>query len=125
MPNYYDKVDGNGIIGAFVIMLIYFGVFILNAFIFYNYLVFIHMNGRLLDIYVRLSGTLKNLFIPHDNEVSYVYFNWVYLLAKRNNNRIIVTKNQGAFEKEHQAKQSIVVHIYRFSKIIFLTSPSD
>jgi len=50
-----------------------FGLTVINAFIFYNYMIFVHMNGRILDLYMRLSGTMKSFFMPHDNEVSLKY----------------------------------------------------
>ena len=31
------------------------------------------MDGRLADIYMRISGKISNFFIPADNEVSFNY----------------------------------------------------
>jgi len=48
-----------------------------NGFLFYYYMIFIHMNGRILDLYKRQSGQMKAFFVPHDNEVSLKYLQWV------------------------------------------------
>lgn len=88
--NYYLKADGSGIAGIFVVLIIYAAIFIFNLLIFYNYIVFLHMNGRLQDIYVRLTGDPKAFFIPGDNEMSLKHLLWVYHTAINNMYRIIV-----------------------------------
>lgn len=50
------------------------------------------MNGRVLDLYRRLSGQYKAFFIPIDNEVSLNYLKWVITRAKKNNNVIMSEK---------------------------------
>lgn len=63
--NYYSKGDGgSGFVGFFLTFVIHIGLLIVNLFIFYNYIVFIHMDGRLSDIYMRISGKMSNFFIP-------------------------------------------------------------
>ena len=57
------------------------GMLVLNCFLFYNYLIFMHMNGRLLDIYMRLTGTEEG-FLPGDNELSLKHMKWIYYKAK-------------------------------------------
>lgn len=71
--NYYFKRQNNGLVGIYLTVFLIFGLVVLNAFIFYNYMIFVHMNGRILDLYKRLSGSMKSFFIPHDNEVSLKY----------------------------------------------------
>jgi len=56
MYDYYLKRDGNGLVGIYLTFFLYFGITILNVFIFYNYMIFIHQNGRILDLYKRLNG---------------------------------------------------------------------
>ena len=68
---------GSGFVGIIIIMLVYASILILNTFIFYNYLVFYHMEGRLIDIYTRVSADETHFFIPFDNEVSARYLRWV------------------------------------------------
>lgn len=56
MYNYYNKRDGTGIVGVYLTFFLYFGVTVFNIFLFYNYMIFIHQNGRILDLYKRLNG---------------------------------------------------------------------
>ena len=83
--NYYLKKQGSGLVGIYLTIFLMAGMIVLNSFIFYNYMIFVHMNGRILDLYKRLSGSMKSFFIPHDNEVSLKYVQWVVERAKRKN----------------------------------------
>lgn len=56
----------------------------------YNYIVFIHCDARIEDIYLRISGFGKGYYIPEDNEVSWNYLRQTYYLGEINNNRIVV-----------------------------------
>ena len=61
LANYYTKTEGGSgaFIGYFLTFIIELGLIIVNLFIFYNYIVFIHMDGRLSDIYMRISGSSR------------------------------------------------------------------
>lgn len=83
--NYYYKKNGSGLVGIYLTFFLIFGLAVINVFIFYNYMIFVHMNGRILDLYKRLSGSMKAFFIPHDNEVSLKYIQWVVERAKKRN----------------------------------------
>jgi hypothetical protein len=71
--SYYEKTEKSGEVGLFVTILIQFGILIFNCYIFYNYIVFIHCDARIKDIYLRISGLGKGYYIPEDNEVSWNY----------------------------------------------------
>lgn len=71
--NYYTKAESSGAIGMFITFLIQFAIAIYNVWIMYQYIVFIHCDGRIKDIYLRISGLGKGYFIPDDNEVSWAY----------------------------------------------------
>lgn len=71
--NYYSKTENAGIVGLFLTLMIQFAMLILNFFIFYNYIAFVHCDARLSDIYLRISGLGKGYHIPLDNEVSWNY----------------------------------------------------
>lgn len=75
--NYYQAGSNNGVIGIFMVIFIYVGLLVLNAFFFYQYLVYLHMEGRVIDIYSRVSADCKQFFVPIDNEVSAKYLKWV------------------------------------------------
>ena len=88
--NYYSKTESSGFVGYFLTFIIHLGLLIVNLFIFYNYIVFIHLDGRLSDIYMRISGKERDFFIPEDCEISFNYLRHIYQLGEINNNRIIV-----------------------------------
>jgi len=46
---------------------------ILNVYLFYNYIVFVHCDAKISDIYLRISGYGKGYYMPDDNEVSWAY----------------------------------------------------
>ena len=46
---------------------------IFTGYLWYVFMVRTYMNGRILDLYRRLSGTYKAFFIPMDHEVSMKY----------------------------------------------------
>ena len=50
--NYYNRSDGAGFAGIIIVLIIYGFLFILNLLVFYNYIIFHHMDARLQDIYV-------------------------------------------------------------------------
>ena len=59
-----------------------------NSFLFYFYLIWIHMNGRVIDLYIRLNGDINAFFIPRDDEVSINYLKWVCHKAVKHNHRV-------------------------------------
>jgi hypothetical protein len=83
--NYYNDRDGSGTVGIILQILIFFIVTSLNGMLFYFYLVFVHMNGRVIDLYYRLSGDIDAFFIPKDEEVSLNYLKWVCHKAIKKN----------------------------------------
>jgi len=88
--NYYMQAESSGLIGMFITFLIQFGILIWNCWIMYQYTVFIHCDGRIKDIYLRISGLGKGYYLPDDNEVSWAYLRQTYFLGEINNNRIVV-----------------------------------
>lgn len=71
--NYYEQSESSGAIGLFVTFLIQFAILIFNVYLLYNYIVFIHCDARIKDIYLRISGLGKGYYLPEDNEVSWNY----------------------------------------------------
>ncbi len=72
------KASGSGFVGYFLTFVIQLGLLIINLFIFYNYIVFVHNDGRLADIYNRINGKVTDFFIPLDNEISFNYLRHLY-----------------------------------------------
>lgn len=62
--------EGNGGIGILVTFIIYLATLSVSSVIFYEYLVHVHQNGRLLDLWRRINAPTEEFFIPNDFEVS-------------------------------------------------------
>lgn len=63
--------ESSGITGLILTVIVYTGMFIVSALLLYEYMVHIHKDARILDIWRRISGPSEEFFIPHDFEVSY------------------------------------------------------
>jgi len=118
-------------VGVYITIFVYFALMVINGFIFYNYMIFVHMNGRILDLYKRLSGipsdmtpilgSIKSFFLPNDNEVSLKYLQWVVKRAKERN-FIIKSENKTITNKQGQLKLIQFVHIYKYGNHITLSA---
>jgi len=92
LPNYYYKAESSTIAGYIVAVVVYIFFIVVNLMMFYNYIIYLHLNGRLQDIYARLLGDPKVFFIPGDNEISLRHLLWCYYNAIVNSQRIVVNK---------------------------------
>jgi len=81
--DFFDRKEGNGSVGIILTIIIYSGLVIIFASLLYVYLLLHHMNGRLLDIYNRLAGSITTFFIPDDMEISHRYLKWVCHKSKK------------------------------------------
>lgn len=117
MYNFYEKTQSSGFIGFFMTFLVQFAMFIFNIFLFYNYIVFVHNDARIHDIYMRISGLGRGYHIPFDNEISWNYLRQTYSLGEINYNRIIVNKFkiESAFTND-EPKIAKSYQFQRFSK---------
>lgn len=106
--------------GIYLTMFIIFALTVLNGLILYNYMVFVHHNGRILDLYTRLSGSIKSFFIPHDNEVSINYLKWVVKRAKKRN-FVIKSTSQIISDRQGNKKEIQYLHIFKYGKRIIFT----
>jgi hypothetical protein len=80
--NYFHRAEGNGVVGAFLTVFLCLFVAGIVLFCLYNYIIFVHMNGRLIDIYRRLTAPEDVFFMPNDSEVSRRYFSGVCFQAE-------------------------------------------
>ena len=78
--------------GLFITFLAEVSLLVMNSFIFYNYIVFVHMDARISDIYLRISGLGRGYYIPSDNEISWNYLKQTYHIGEINQNRILVNE---------------------------------
>jgi uncharacterized membrane protein YhdT len=96
---YYNARDSHGYPGIAITAFIYLVLLFLNLIVFYYYLIFVHMAGRVIDVYKRLSGNVNHFFMPHDGEVSYNYLKWVCAKALRYNHRVTNSEETVVDEK--------------------------
>lgn len=102
---YYKAKDrdraGSGVVGFYITFFLMFALTVFNGFLFYYYMVFIHMNGRILDLYRRLSGISTSFFVPVDQEVSLRYLQWVMhrTMTAKNQDYIIRSEDKHVFDK--------------------------
>ena len=90
-----------------------------NATLFYLYLIFIHMNGRVIDLYIWLNGDINAFFIPWDDEVSRNYLKWVCHKALKYNQRMTNT-NDTVLDENAKPWTVSFIHVYMFGKSIIL-----
>lgn len=88
---YFYKLEGSGLTGIYITVIMIVSIMMFSGYCFYRYMVFTFMEGRILDLYRRLSGTYKDFFLPHDNEVSLKYLQWV-LERYRQKNCVIMSE---------------------------------
>lgn len=70
LANRLKRTEGSGITGAFITIILFFCSTVLGAFILYEYLVYIHRDGRILDLWRRITSPPSTFFVPDDLEVS-------------------------------------------------------
>ena len=81
--NHFVKVGDSGLVGIYIFIFLMLALTIFSGYWFYRYMVFGFMNGRILDLYRRLSGQYKAFFTPSDYEVSLNYLRWVISRYKK------------------------------------------
>ena len=80
---WFKKAGDNGVVGAYLTFFMMITLTIFTGYFWYRFMIGVYMNGRILDLYRRLSGTFKAFFIPMDHEVSIKYLQWVITRAKK------------------------------------------
>jgi hypothetical protein len=66
--------EGSGITGAILIVVVYFGTVIISSFLYYAYLVYVHKDARILDLWRRIRGISLLYFGCVVCEISYVRY---------------------------------------------------
>ena len=77
------RTEASGVTGAFYTILIYAFTTLLAGLILYHYILYAHMNGRLMDNFKRINEPEENFFIPDDNEISMESLRNILSKAKR------------------------------------------
>ena len=114
--NYFDKASSAGFIGFFMTFILQFLILLMNIFLFYNHILFIHHDAKIADIYLRITGKGRDYFLPYDNELSWRLLEHCYVEGELNNNRIIANKLDiwdSARKEEFNGK---ILHFHKFGK---------
>ena len=77
MSIYFKDNASSDFYGPVVTFLIYTVIFILSSILVNFYLIYIHMNARILDTYNRINSLESAFFVPLDQEVGERYLRWV------------------------------------------------
>ena len=83
LPEKFRALEGSSAPGWILIALAYTVMFIVASILFYNYLLLQHFNGRVWDLYWRLSALEQDIFVPEDLELSTSELRWVCSKAAR------------------------------------------
>lgn len=78
-------------------------------------MVFKYMDGRILDLFRRLSGEYNQFFLPQDNEVSLKYLQWVITRAKKKD-CIIQSERKTIYDKYGIDRLVNFITIYKVEK---------
>ena len=109
--HHFETVGDSGIVGAYIAVFMIGSFTIFTGFLWYRYMIGYYMNGRIIDLYRRLSGQYKAFFIPIDNEVSLNYLKWVITRAKKKDHVIMSEKRP---IRDKYGKEKIVNFIQIF-----------
>ena len=66
-----ERLENSGITGLFILLMLYIGTMIIASLLLYEYLVHIHRDGRILDLWRRLNAPNEEFFIANDFEISH------------------------------------------------------
>lgn len=66
----FQALEGSGVVGAFMTLALFAALSCASLAAFYMYLLHVHRNGRMLDVYRRVHGLEGDFFVPHDLELS-------------------------------------------------------
>lgn len=112
--NYFNKADGSGFVGYFLTFIAYTFMTLINVYLFYDHIVFIHHESKISDIYLRISGKGRDYFIPEDNELSYRLLKHIYVQGEVNQNRILANKIDIWDSTTKEEFVGKVLHFYKF-----------
>jgi hypothetical protein len=83
LPERFAKIEGSSAVGWILISFANFILLFVAGTLFYNYLLLQHFNGRVWDLYWRLSALEQDMFVPEDLELSTSELRWVCSKAAR------------------------------------------
>ena len=101
--------------GIYITLVIHFIITVFAGAVFYRYMLFRFMDGRILDLYRRLAGSYKTFFMPQDSEVSVRYLQWV-ITRFREKDCIIMSDQRKLMDKYGIKRTVEYVQIYKIEK---------
>lgn len=67
---YYHRNGDYGVLGVVLTFFIFLSLMLASMVSVYVYIRYAHMNGRVMDVYTRITGPDNIFFVPYDGEVS-------------------------------------------------------
>jgi hypothetical protein len=77
------RTEGSGVVGVILTMFVYAVEMLLAAFLLYAFLVNLHLDGRMLDLYRRIHAPDEAFSQPLDLEISLAELKWIISRSKR------------------------------------------
>ena len=66
----FQEEEGSGVVGAIITVIVYFGTCTVASLLLYEYLMHVHKDARILDLWRRITANEEEVFMPHDFEIS-------------------------------------------------------
>ena len=76
------------------------------------------MDGRIIDIYTRVTAKNNYFFVPLDNEISLRYFNWVITKIRLENEKHTETGGMIGFKKYSITSNKVVEDVKNYEKSV-------
>ena len=106
---HFVRVEGNGVVGIFLLLFIYFFMTFVTIASYYMYFLRVHMNGRLLDIYNQLKSSSEKIFMPHDMKISNEELNYICHKAE-----------QWRGEEGERRKVAVYDYVWEEEEVLFM-----
>lgn len=77
LANRFEADEGSAVAGIVLTVFVYSVLMLLAGFLLYVFLLYIHIDGRMLDLYRRLNAPDTIFLVPDDLEISADELNWI------------------------------------------------
>lgn len=79
----FNWEEGSGVVGIVLYIILTLVLMTFCIILFYHYVLHLHCNGRMLDVYMRIHQHQDAFFLPHDFEMPQKEVEWICDKAKR------------------------------------------
>ncbi|CDQ94538.1 unnamed protein product [Oncorhynchus mykiss] len=122
---HFYRTDQSGAAGVVITLFLYAILFLLSTTILYLYFLRLHNEGRMLDIFQRLSVTEGSFFVPRDLEVSNQELDYIIQKAEQwrgfNGERRKVSQLARLMSLNPDPNQTGLARIFSFHIFLFST----